>query len=327
MHVKLLIDDVMRQTTILIAQLSTAAGVRAPLSSLADQVFISLARELESQGVRRTVVADMFGLALRSYQLKFQRLSAANPQQPSLWQEIHTLLGSRAHARAELQRLVRPADPNDVGTVLNDLVGSGLAYVSGRGANAMYGLTPESDRLRHSHLEEHHAVVHLVWQLVATGRCTSRTALDKQIQVEAGVLREALDSLIHDGRVTERDGTLNAMTLDIPVGAEQGWEAAVSDHFRAMATAIAAKLKYGKSGQGDRVGGATLTFTVHKDHPHESRVYGLLERTRAELEALWAEVSEWNGKHPPPEDASKVTFYFGQHVGFDDVAEIGGEQL
>lgn len=328
MHLKLLIDDIMRQTTILIAQLSTAAGVRAPLSSLADQVFISLARELEAQGVRRTVVADMFGLALRSYQLKFQRLSAANPPAPSVWQEIYTLLCERAHSRAELLRALRPADPTDVATVLNDLVGSGLAYVSGRGANAVYGLTPESDRLRHSQLEEHNAVTHLVWQLVATGRCTSRAALEKQVQVEPQVLNEALESLRKDGRVSERDGVLNATTLDIPVGAEQGWEAAVSDHFRAVATAIAAKLAHGKSERGDRIGGATLTFTVHKEHPHESRVYGLLERTRTEIEALWAEVSEWNTKHPPPEDASKVTFYFGQHVNLDETAHAehsGGE--
>jgi hypothetical protein len=162
--------------------------------------------------------------------------------------------------------------------------------------------------------------------LVATGRCTSRAGLGKQVQVAPEVLREALDSLLHDGRVTEQDDTLNAQALDIPVGAEQGWEAAVSDHFRAVATAIAAKLKYGKSEQGDRIGGATLTFTVHKEHPHESRVYGLLERTRGDIEALWAEVSEWNTKHPPPEDSSKVTFYFGQHVTLDEATESNGEQ-
>lgn len=110
------------------------------------------------------------------------------------------------------------------------------------------------------------------------------------------------------------------------MGAEQGWEAAVSDHFRAVATAIAAKLAYGKSEQGDRIGGATLTFTVHKDHPHESRVFDLLARTRAETEALWAQVSEWNMAHPPPEDAGKVTFYFGQHVSIDEATERRGEE-
>lgn len=318
MHVKLLIDDIVRQTTILIAQLSTAAGVRAPLSSLADQVFLELARELENQGVRRTVVADMFGLALRSYQIKFQRLSDASPAQPSTWQEIHALLGRSAHTKAELLRALRPAEPADVTTVLNDLVGSGLAYVSGRGANAVYGLTPETDRLRHSQIEEQQALTHLIWQLVATGRCVTRHDLAKQIHVEPKALNDALTTLLSDGRVVDRGDQLHAERLDIPVGAEQGWEAAVSDHFRAVATAIAAKLRYGRSETGDRIGGATLRFTVHRDHPHETRVYALLERTRAELETLWSEVSDWNVKHPPPEDAPKVTFYFGQHVTLDE---------
>lgn len=321
MHVKLLIDEIVRQTTVLIAQLSTAAGVRAPLSSLANQVFLELARELEAQGVRRTVVADMFGLALRSYQLKFQRLSEASPSRSSLWQEIHARLRAGAHTKSELVSALRTADATDVTTVLNDLVGSGLAYVSGRGVSAVYGLTPETDRLHHSQLDEQQALSHLMWQLVATGRCTKREDLEKQLHVGASDFEQALTTILQDGRVAERDGHLTAESLDIPVGAEQGWEAAVSDHFRAVATAIAAKLRYGRSEHGDRVGGATYRFTVHAEHPHEGRVYGLLERQRTELETLWTEVSEWNAKHPPPEAAPTVTFYIGQHVTLDDIVE------
>jgi hypothetical protein len=221
-------------------------------------------------------------------------------------------------------RALRPADPADVTTVLNDLVGSGLAYVSGRGARAAYGLTPETDRLRQTQQEEHHAVAHLVWQLIATGRCDNREALAKQLHVDAPDLKEALATLLRDGRVVTRGDRLHAATLDIPVGAEQGWEAAVSDHFRAVATAIAAKLRHGRSEKGDRIGGATLRFTIHPEHPHETRVYGLLERTRAELETLWAEVSEWNVKHPPPDDAPVVTFYFGQHLTLDEQSDVPG---
>jgi hypothetical protein len=66
MDVKLLIDAIVRQTTVLIAQLSTSAGLRAPLAHVADQVFLDLAAEIEAQGVARKVAADMFGLALRS---------------------------------------------------------------------------------------------------------------------------------------------------------------------------------------------------------------------------------------------------------------------
>jgi hypothetical protein len=53
MDAKLLIDAIVRQTTVLIAQLSTAAGIRAPLAHVADQVFLDLASEIEALGVGR----------------------------------------------------------------------------------------------------------------------------------------------------------------------------------------------------------------------------------------------------------------------------------
>jgi hypothetical protein len=53
MNSRLLIDAIVRQTTVLIAQLSTAAGIRAPLAHVADEVFVSLAREIEGQDLAR----------------------------------------------------------------------------------------------------------------------------------------------------------------------------------------------------------------------------------------------------------------------------------
>jgi hypothetical protein len=57
MNRQLLIDPIVRQTMILIAQLATTGGVRAPLAHLADRVFLELARELEAQGLSRKVSA------------------------------------------------------------------------------------------------------------------------------------------------------------------------------------------------------------------------------------------------------------------------------
>jgi len=53
MTIELLIHAIVRQTTILIAQLATSRGVRAPLAQIANQVFLDLVRELERQGVSR----------------------------------------------------------------------------------------------------------------------------------------------------------------------------------------------------------------------------------------------------------------------------------
>ena len=65
----------------LIAQLATAGGARTPLARIANQVFVELAEELEGQGLSRKVTADMFGISLRSYQRKVQRLRESRTEQ------------------------------------------------------------------------------------------------------------------------------------------------------------------------------------------------------------------------------------------------------
>lgn len=102
MNLKLLIDGIVRQTTVLIAQLSTASGARSPLSHVTDEVFVSLAREIEAQGVRKQVVADMFGMAMRSYQKKMARLTeSASQRERSLWEAVFDFVAehSPTHAR------------------------------------------------------------------------------------------------------------------------------------------------------------------------------------------------------------------------------------
>jgi hypothetical protein len=51
MNVTLLIDSIVRQTTILLAELATASGMRAPLAHTANQVFLDLVKELKQQGI------------------------------------------------------------------------------------------------------------------------------------------------------------------------------------------------------------------------------------------------------------------------------------
>jgi hypothetical protein len=95
------VDAIVRQTTVLIAQLCTTAGIRAPLAQVAEQVFLGLARELEAQGVGRKVAADMFGLALRSYQKKLHRLSeSSSVRNHTLWEAMLDFL--REHDAAAM---------------------------------------------------------------------------------------------------------------------------------------------------------------------------------------------------------------------------------
>ena len=323
MDTKLLIDSIVRQTTVLIAQLSTAAGIRAPLAHVADQVFLNLSQELESQGVSRKVVADMFGLVLRGYQKKVQRLTESETEQgKTLWLAVHEHLQREGSTtRKRLFQAFARDDPNAVGAVLNDLVSSGLAYKTGTGDHSAYGVTQPHD---HALLTREHNLETaslLVWLMVYENAGSTRETLGLATKLDAATIDAALLTLLEQGRVYEREGQFTADTVSIPVGASQGWEAALFDHFQAVCTAIGMKLRRGakQSRAGDVVGGTTLAFDVHDQHPHKDEVYESLSRIRTQMNELWEKVVAYDRDNPVPEgQKQRVTFYFGQCVTEDE---------
>jgi hypothetical protein len=163
-----LIDAIVQQTTLLIAQLSTAAGIRAPLARLADQVFLELSRELEAQGVTRKVAADMFGLALRSYQKKIQRLSeSATARERTLWEAVIEHLRKQGGAsRKALLAAFKRENPEDLAAVLKDLLNSGLISAAGRGSAAFYQVSSPEAQASIAQQSELDVITHLVWLAV-----------------------------------------------------------------------------------------------------------------------------------------------------------------
>src|SRR6187399_1436374 len=144
----LLIDEILRQTTILVAQISTSAGVRAPLSHIADRVFYELACEIEAQGVGRKVAADMFGMALRTYQKRVQRLRESQSfRERTLWEAILEYIESTGSVtRAQIDKRFARDPEEQRGAVLLDLQQNGLVYNTGRGEQSIFGPTTDADR-------------------------------------------------------------------------------------------------------------------------------------------------------------------------------------
>jgi hypothetical protein len=320
---KLLIDAIVHQTTVLIAQLSTAAGIRAPLAHIADQVFLELSREIEAQGVSRKVAADMFGLAIRTYQKKVQRVTeSVTVRDRTLWEAALDYLGAAGStSRRHLLEHFHRDDPLVVGSVLSDLVSSGLVYKTGSGESAVFGITKERDLAETLSEQRRESLVPIVWVFVYRSGGTTRAALLEQLPIDDQALGDALDTLEAQGQV-QRTGqgssaSYRASTLVVPVGAEHGWEAAVFDHFQAVVRAIGSKVRRGlaRSAHDDVVGGATLTFDIYPGHPHRDQVLGLLKRVRAEVNDLWTQVQRHNEQNPVPEESkTEVSFYFGQSV-------------
>jgi hypothetical protein len=136
-----------RQTTVLIARLSTAAGVRSPLGHIADEVFSGLVSELNHQGVSNKVIADMFGMALRSYRQKVQRLGeSATSRGVTLWSAVQAFLAERDWStRAEVLERFKYDDEVSLRGILNDLVESGLAVRSGMRGETRYRAATEDE--------------------------------------------------------------------------------------------------------------------------------------------------------------------------------------
>jgi hypothetical protein len=323
MHTRHLIDGIVQQTTVLIAQLSTAAGIRAPLARVADQVFYELSREIERQGVGRKVAADMFGLALRAYQKKVQRLSeSVTMHDRTLWEAVLDFVREEGPtSRRAIGARFKRDSQLDVAAVLNDLVTSGLVYGTGRGDGALFGVTSDAERTALAASDAEDSVAHLVWLAIFRKRTIELEALLAELHVDEALARAAVGALVADGRaslvhIAGKDH-VSASEVRIPVGAEGGWEAAVFDHYQAVCTAIGAKLRAGRtrSDGDDVVGGATLRFEIHEEHAYAERVESLLRRVRAEVNTLWEEVSRYNDEHPvPAERARRVCFYFGQCI-------------
>ncbi|HKU39231.1 MAG TPA: hypothetical protein VJR89_13815 [Polyangiales bacterium] len=319
MSIQLLIDGIVRQTTVLIAQLATSGGARAPLSRIAGQVFLDLANELQTQGVSRKVSADMFGLALRTYQRKTQRLRESQTEQGrSLWTAVFDYLGERGMAsrREVLERFHRDEEALVRG-VLHDLTETGLVFFSGRGARSVYRIANDEELGRlHKSEDELDA---LLWATIYRAGPISRSALLARCTCRPDVADASLARLCASGRVSElatADGpSYRSDELVIAFGDSAGWEAAVLDHFQALVRTICQKLAQEPSARpSDTVGGSTYTFLVWDGHPHQAEAMGQLARFRREQSELRTRIDAYNDAHEPAAGVLRVITYGGQCV-------------
>ena len=324
MNTKALIDAIIRQTTVLIAQLATTAGLRAPLAHVANQVFLDLVGELESQGVSRKVAADMFGMALRSYQQKVARLSeSATDRGITLWQAVYQYLQEEEVAsRADVLRRFRHDDVSSVKGILHDLVTNSLVYSSGRGDATLYRVMSEDDLDRIGQEDPIESAMALAWLIVYRQGPLPRTEILEQMSSEDdSAIDEALERLVDEGRIErlqdasdDQDAVYSSARCFIGLDDEAGWGAALFDHYQALVTALCVKLRNGETRAlpDDRLGGSTFSFDVWENHPHADEAYDLLKKSRADLIDLWERVTQHNDAHAKPEDFDRVTFYIGQ---------------
>lgn len=319
MNVRFLIDRLVQLQAGLLAELATSGGVRAPLAELSDQMFIHLAEELDRRGISRKVSADMFGMALRAYLKKIQRLAKSSTDNgTSLWQAVLDYLNKEGTAtRADiLQRFCRD-DEGQVRAVLHDLTETGLSVCTGNGPQATYRL----EHLETSRLADAETFAELLWLTIFVDGPLSRDQLLERSQHRKPQCDAALAQLVEAGRIsviTEPDGSFlyESTRFEIAPGQNSGWEAAILDHYQAMVRTILGVLP-GLTGTGETgpsVGGFTYSLDVWPGHPLEQEVASTLSELRSRLSDLRKRVDDYNATAQLPEKYSEVRIYGGQSI-------------
>lgn len=320
MNVHVLIDSIVRQTTVLIAQLATAGGARAPLSHVAGQVFLSLARELENQGVSRKVSADMFGMALRTYQRRTQRSrESATDRGRSLWEAVFAYVQDAGVVpRESILRRFHRDDEALVRGVLHDLCETNLLFATGSGTRTAYRAATEAElgSLRASGAQE--GLESLLWAMIYREGPLTDATLHERVAADPGELEAALQCLVRSGRVQLRRQAegVSYSAREIVLGfSTVGWEGAVLDHFQALVKTICAKLALEASANAnDRIGGSTYTFDVWPGHPEYEAVVEHLTSFRRAQSELRRRVDATNARLGLPDTFQKVVVYGGQYI-------------
>ena len=315
MNTPLLIDSIVRQVTVLLAQLGTAGGLRAPMAHLANQVFLHLAQEIEAQGVSRKVSADMFGMALRAYVRKVGRLrEGQSAPGVTLWQAVLDFIreqGLVLRSRV-LERFSRDPEPV-LASVLHDLCESGLVFVLGSGSRVAYRAASEEELGLLARSGPQDGLEELIWALVLHEGPLSEADLARRVGRAEGELAAVLDALLADGRVDRRaDGQLSARDLVIPLSVPSGWEAAVFDHFQAVVQTIVQRIERAVVDPAAPIGGSTYRFDIWPSHPLEQRVQAQLSEIRERLSELRRQVTEHNERAGLPAQYRQVALYVGQ---------------
>lgn len=315
MNAHVLIDGIVRQTTILIAQLATSGGARAPLAHVANQVFLELARELESQGISKPISADMFGLALRSYRRRLQRVSASTTDQDrSLWEATLDYLGkSGVVTRTQVLKRFHRDDAEVVKSVLHDLCESGFVFRLGAGKNLAYRAATPDELIQLGQRAD--GLDELSWLLIYREGPLSADALAGLLRVPDEEVERSLSRLLEAGRVQATKGRYSTRSVVMSPAESEGWEAGMLDHFQAVVRTLCARLRASSENEpSPHVGGSTYSLRVWPGHPFEDEVRGSLAAFRRKHTELRKRVQEHNEQHGLPSRYDEVVIYGGQCV-------------
>jgi hypothetical protein len=263
----------------------------------------------------------MFGLGLRTYRRKIQRMSESSTERGrSLWEVVLEYVENRSStSRYDVLARFSLDDEAQVRAVLHDLCDSQLVIAKEHNGKTMYRVASEDELLSFRSTQNTEGFEDLLLALMYREGPLSIPQIAERAQTDERLLEEPVKRLMDLGRLeaSESDGLTKyeVKSLVIPLGASAGWEAAVFDHFKAVVKTIIVRLsKENTTSPSDSVGGSTYTIDTWPGHPLAEEVAGELGRIRSTLSDLRRRVDEHNTTESRPEQYDRAVIYAGQCV-------------
>ena len=324
MQAQVMIDAMIRQQTILIAHLATAAGMRAPLAHVADQIFLEISNELRRQGVGVKVIADMFGMALRSWQAKVRRATESRTDVGrTLWEAVYSFLSTHGQvSRSRILERFKYDEEAVLRGVLNDLVESQLIFKAGRGDSTIYIMAPSSMNVSDEEDTDNKQdqLDALVQVSLYHHQPASLEVLESHLTLPKEKIQEGLIRLESNGLARLDQEGWHCQTLYLPTDDPVVWGAALLDHYQSVIKSLCIKLRGGNDRARDRdlTGGSTYSFDFWPGHPLEAEFTGLLKEFRKRLSDLRSRKEDLRLQCPDEAEQSRLIFYFGQAIIEDE---------
>lgn len=224
--------------------------------------------------------------------------------------------------RADVLRRFERDDAEIVRGVLRDLVDSRLLFRTGRGDATAYRVAGDEPGAASP---DSAVVEHLLLVVLHRSGPMSCELIARDLAFGEATVTGLLEQLVAEGRVQRSDHEdglrYSCDSLVIDYGDDEGWQAALFDHFQAVVSAMCTKLRIGRgAAASDQIGGSTYHFDLWPGHPLESEVLALLAETRARARALCERVLRVNAEQAPDSVRSgrRVIAYVGQTVLQDE---------
>jgi hypothetical protein len=270
----------------------------------------------------------MFGITLRAFHHRMSRLSESRTERgQSLWDALYSFVQERGSVtRQALLDRFSADDETLVRGVLRELVDAGMLFRSGAAHATFYRAARSDEQPERGASDGVERLASLLWVAIQRLGPIDIDRLSDVVPADPDDMEAALSHLVAHGRIGEqrsKDGrSFAADTFLIPVGDSAGWEAAVFDHYQALVTTIATKLRLGgrQSATDDWVGGSTYSIELDRDHPLFEEVTGFLRATRERAVSLRRRVEELNvARGDGGVSPLRVLIYMGQSVsGLED---------